>query len=138
MIRNGHERAVSGLKLKDLCDKSNDMQAIREAFGLTDPMSEGGNEICGQDGWTVAELTAWALDGEDGRKEERCRRLVDVLGLPLPDECPSLETRPPLPAPLAEGPSPDKPTARPNRAEMNLEASEPTDQPSLPPRISTD
>jgi hypothetical protein len=130
--------AVTKLKLKNLCDKSNDMQAIREAFGLTDPMSEGGSEICGQDIWTVAELTAWVLDGEDGRMEEQCRRLVVDLGLPLPNECPAFETLPPVPAPLAEGPSPDRPTSRPNRPETNLEVAEPTDLPSLPTRISTD
>lgn len=106
--------AVTGLELKDLCDTSKDMQAIRDSFGLTDPISEGGNEVCGQDILTVKELLAWLQDGPDGRMEERCRRLVEDLGLSLPDECPKEEILPPKPP----SPGDEEPRVLPPRSQQ--------------------
>lgn len=123
--------AVTGLELKDLCDNSKDMQEIRTAFGLADTGREGGNEVCGQDIWTVKEIRAWLLDGEDGRIGERCRQLVEDLGVPLAEGCPGEEPLPPLPVSMEVSLEPGQ--ERPDKpATGEPEDQEPVDPVPLP------
>lgn len=125
--------AVTALELKDMCDTSTDMQAIREIFDLSEPGIDGSNSICGTKVPTVSELKERVLNGKDGQIREHCRQIAE-LGLPRPNECPEVPSLPPMPA---DAPAPDHtpkpPPPRPSTNSTPVDSTQMEGQ-ILPPR----
>lgn len=83
---------VTALELKDLCDTSKDMRAIRDLFDLSETENDGATEICGAEIWTAEELIAWVF----GDVSQRCNRYENV-GMPRPEDCPVVSALPLVP-----------------------------------------